>query len=81
MSEKLFKFTVENTKTREKTHFIGQGETIEAALKEGIKNTKDRFRPRDGDGKDAMGIRVELPNGRFVGRSVEDFQGDAPFHK
>lgn len=64
MSLKLFKFTVENTRTAETTNFLGQGHTVEEAFKDGIKNCRTQFRGKnDGKARDELGMMVQTAQG------------------
>lgn len=77
MSVKQFRFSVENTRTRESTAFIGQGETIAEALKDGIKCVEATFRPKsDGQNRGQTGLAVKLANGSVVNRTLREFESD-----
>ena len=80
MSVKQFKFSVENTRTRESTAFIGQGETIAEALKDGMKCVEATFRPKsDGQNRGQIGLAVHLANGSIVNRPLREFESDLAF--
>ena len=80
MSLKLFRFIVENTRTQETARFLGQGENIQDAFKDGTKNCGDAFRPSSSGAKrPENGVAVTLPDGRTVSRRLSEFEGDAPF--
>ncbi len=80
MSLKQFRFTIENTKTRETARFLGQGETVEEAWKDGFKNIQDPFRPSSSGAKrPEHGCAVTLPSGAIVSRTLKEFQGDRPY--
>lgn len=77
MSEKMFRFTVQNMTTKERTQFIGQGETMADALKDGVKNAQSALRPgRAGAGD--MKFAVKTESGHLVNRSVSEFESDVP---
>lgn len=77
---KMFRFSVENMTTREHAKFIGQGESIAAAISDGLKGVQDTFRPKnDGKQRDPMGLAVTLPSGEIVNRKLQDFEGDVPW--
>lgn len=79
MSVKQFKFSVENTRTRESASFIGQGETIAEALKDGMKCVEATFRPKsDGQNRGQTGLAVHLANGEVVNRTLREFESDGP---
>lgn len=77
MSLKHFEFTIRNTRTNETCEFIGQGETIEEAFKDGAKNVIATFRPRDGAKRDEHGISVTLRDGRKTNCTLKVFESDA----
>lgn len=80
MSQKNFRFSIENMATRETTAFIGQGETIADAVKDGLKNVTDSFRPKnDGKSRPENGLAVTLKNGRMVNRTLVQFQSEFAF--
>lgn len=80
MSLKLFEFTVKNTRTKETACFLGQGESIEQAFKEGTKNAGENFRPSTSGAKRPTNtIAVTLPDGRHVCRTLTDFEGDGAY--
>lgn len=80
MSLKLFCFIVENTRTKETARFLGQGDNIQDAFKDGTKNCGDAFRPSSSGAKrPENGIAVTLPDGRAVSRRLSEFEGDTPF--
>lgn len=61
MSLKHFKFWVQNTRTKRTFAFLGQGETVAEAWREGLANTQAIFRARDGKGRE-NGITVRGPD-------------------
>lgn len=80
MSQHLFRFTVEAMSTKETTQFIGQGKTIEEALKDGKTNCQSSFRPKtDGRYNPEFGFMVTLPDGRTVRRTVPEFESSVPY--
>lgn len=80
MSLKMFRFSVENMTTREKTAFIGDGECVLDALKEGMKNTAQTSRFKENDNsRSEVGLAVRLPSGGIVFRKLADFEGDVPW--
>lgn len=77
MSEKMFRFTVENTVTLERAQFIGQGETMLDALKDGVKNAQSAIRPGRAGASD-MKLAVKTRTNLLVQRSVSEFESDTP---
>ncbi len=83
MSLKAFRFEVENVRSGEKTAFIGDGETVESAFKDGIKNVTATFRPSSsGGGRNREhGLGVKAKDGTTVLRTLAEFEAkgdDAP---
>jgi len=80
MSEIQFRFTAENMTTGEKADYIGQGESLEEASKDGLKNLAGTFRPNS-NGRVSTGhgqpntMGVTLPGGRIVFRTLREFEG------
>ena len=80
MSLKLFKFSVENTVTGESCAFLGQGETVADAFKEGSANTSALFRPStSGAKRPEHGVAVTTKDGRKVSRTLKEFESDQPY--
>jgi hypothetical protein len=80
MSLKMWRFKVENMRTGETCGFLGQGETMDAAWKEGLKNCTDAFRPStSGAKRPEHGIGVTTKDGRDVSRTVKEFESDVPY--
>jgi hypothetical protein len=77
MSEKMFRFTVQNLRTKERTSFIGQGVTMEAALKDGVKNATSTRSPGKAHESEMM-IACKNVEGAIANRSVSDFESDTP---
>jgi hypothetical protein len=78
---KMFEFRIRNTKTNEVGSFLGQGETLEGAWKDGTSNVAATFRPKsDGQARGTQGMRVELPNGQTVTRQLKNFEGDEAYN-
>jgi hypothetical protein len=75
MSEKMFRFTVQNLRTKERASFIGQGETMEAALKDGVKNATST-RNAGKAGSTEMMIACKNVEGAIANRRVSDFESD-----
>ncbi len=87
---RMWRFRFENGRTQEFAAFIGQGETVIEAWADGLKGTRDTFRPKqDGRSRESNGLAVLLPPrtgddqaiGRHVARSIESFQGDEPYEQ
>ena len=77
---KMYRFKVQNMRTREVAGFLGQGMDIAEAFKEGLKNCSDPFRPNsNGKKTHEHGIGVTLPDGREVSRTVKEFESDVPY--
>lgn len=79
MSAKPFKFTVENTRTGEKTSFIGDGLSISEAIKDGLKNVDSAFRPKGGSpNQHNHNLAVQTQYG-IKTRSLAEFESDFPY--
>lgn len=79
MSQKLFRFSIENLRTKETTAFIGQGDTIDVAMKDGIKGANTPFRPKnDGKSRPDNGVMVKTSSGATVRRTLAEFESDIP---
>lgn len=81
MSEKMFRFTVQNMTTKERTQFIGQGETMADALKDGVKNAQSASRAGRAGATDLkLAVKVVALDGEefLVNRSVSEFESDTP---
>lgn len=79
MSLKMFKFSVENTRTGESTAFLGQGDSVEVAFKDGVKNVVDPFRPSSsGARRPEHSLAVTTKSGAIVKRTLAEFQSDQP---
>lgn len=84
MSLKMFMFTVTNTRTKESADFLGQGETMEEAWKDGLKILNDTYRANS-NGQTTTGkgqpntMGVQLPDGRRVTRRLKEFEGDETY--
>lgn len=84
MSLKMFEFTAVNTRTKESAAFLGQGETMDEAWKDAVKNLHDKFRANS-NGQTTTGkgqpntMGVLLPNGARVSRTIKEFESDQPF--
>lgn len=77
MSEKFFKFYVENMRTGEKTDFIGQGETMAVAWSDAVKLVNEHFRPSSSGKKtNPHGVHVMTKDGRSVHRTLQEFESD-----
>lgn len=80
MNPRMFRISVQNMPNHEETTFLGQGMTIEEALKDGVKNVQTTFRPKsDGQNRGSLGVMVKLRDGRIVNRTLRDFESDVPF--
>jgi hypothetical protein len=77
MLPKQFKFTVENTRTGESTKFIGQGNSVAEAIKDGLACVEATFRPKnDGKKRDSVSLGVFTKDGQFVKRTLSEFESD-----
>jgi hypothetical protein len=78
MSLKFFEFTILNQRTGQTCAFIGQGEGIEDAFKDGKKNSADAYRANS-SGKETHehGCRVTLKDGRVGVGKLKDFESDS----
>ena len=75
MSLALFRFDVENLSSRERTSFIGQGDTLQEDFAEGLKNVNEPFRPKqDGKFRPPTGLAVRTAAGQVVTRQVKEFE-------
>jgi hypothetical protein len=80
MSLKMFEFTVLNTRTKERTCFLGQGENMGDAWKDGYANIGAPFRHKqDNKPHPPIPLGVVLEDGTRVNRHQKDFEGDKPF--
>jgi hypothetical protein len=80
MSLKMFEFWVKNPVTGEWIHFLGQGERLLAAAKDGIENLEAPFRPKQNGRPQALtSCAVKLRDGRIVGRLLKAFESDRPY--
>jgi hypothetical protein len=80
MSLKMFEFTVLNTRTKEATTFLGQGESMGDAWKDGYANLSAPFRFRqDNQPHPPIPLTVTLPDGKRVERELKAFEGDAGY--
>lgn len=80
MGLKMFKFRIQNTATGEIAAFMGQGENVQDAWKDGTSNVGATFRPKgDGKARASHGVAVTLKDGRIVTRQMKNFEGDEPY--
>lgn len=80
MSLKHWHFTVQNTRTKEAVEFLGQGESMGDAWKDGYGNLSAPFRHKqDGKAHPPIRLAVTLPDGTHVNRELKPFEGDTPF--
>ncbi len=77
MSLKLFQFSVQNMRTKECTRFLGQGVTMEEALKDGVKNAAESHGSGHQRGS-GTGVFVKCADGWVVQRTIGEFEGDEP---
>lgn len=77
MSAHLFKFCAMNMTTKQATQFIGQGETLETAFKDAVKNLNAPYRPKQ-DAKEhpPIPLTVTLQDGSKITRSLQDWESD-----
>lgn len=77
----MYQISVRNPVTRETCVFLGQGESLSAAVKDGIDGVGKVFRPKN-DGKERIPgtCTVILPDGRSVNRTVKAFESETPYH-
>lgn len=66
MSLKQFRFEVTNTRTGEKAAFIGDGETLKAAMADGVSNLQS---------PDAK-MAVKTTQGGVAPRTIAEFESD-----
>jgi hypothetical protein len=78
-AEKMFTFFVMNNRTKEIATFLGQGKTLEAAAADAVETVTGKFGADSSGGGVVLPLNVRLPDGRYVARSIADFEGDAPF--
>ena len=79
MSLALFRFKVDNLSTKETTEFLGQGDTLEEAFKDGVKNCRTQFRGKnDGKARDELGMMVQTAQG-VKHRPLPEFESDKPY--
>lgn len=77
---KLFTFEVENGRTGERMKFIGQGHGMMEALQDALKGADQQFRPKnDGKQRPALGVMAKTLTGKFVNRSLKEFEGDVAY--
>lgn len=77
MSTHLFKFWAMNMATKQATQFLGQGETLDEAWKDAIKNLNAPFRPKqDGRVHPPIPLTVTLQDGSKITRSLQEFERD-----
>lgn len=77
---KLYHFTIRNDRTQETITFYGQGERLDEAFKEGVKNCGDTFRPKnDGKARQPNSCAVTLRGGRRVTRTFSEWESDIPY--
>jgi hypothetical protein len=75
VSQRLFKFSVENLSSGESADFIGQGETVLEALSEGVKNVNATWRPSSSGKKTGShDLMVRTKDGQVVRRSMQEFE-------
>lgn len=80
MSLKMFEFQVKNTRTKETTFFLGQGENMGDAWKDGYANLSAPFRfKQDNKPHPPIQLGVVLEDGSRVNRDLKKFEGDTPF--
>lgn len=73
----MFSFRVTNMRTKESATFLGQGEKMEEAFKDGLKNAADTFRASSsGKIRPENCLACHTPDGRVVQRMVRDFESD-----
>lgn len=77
----MFEICVRNPITQEYARFLGQGETMAAAVKDGLDGVGKVFRPKN-DGKERKPgtLAVVLANGEVVNRTVANFESETPYH-
>lgn len=77
---KMYDFRVTNPVTKETAKFLGQGETLAEALKDGAQNIGHVYRPKTDSRKQIVTtLAVRLPSGQIVNRLVKDFEGETPY--
>ena len=86
MSLKMFTVFVRNDSTKEIASFAGQGETLEAALKDAVATINMPFRPSSNGLQNEhhhkiLPLNVTLPDGRQVSRLKADFESDKPYQE
>lgn len=80
MNPRLYHFTIRNERTGESISFLGQGDKLDDAFKDGVKNCGDTFRPKnDGRQRPPNSCAVTLKNGQRVSRTFSEWDSDKPY--
>lgn len=76
----MYEIFVRNPVTKETAKFLGQGETMQDAVKDGLSVIGKPFRPKqDGKERELTTLGVKLPSGEWVNRSVKRFESETPY--
>ena len=77
---KMYEIWVKNPVTKEMAKFLGQGETMADAVKDGLSLIGKEFRPKQvGKSRESTTLGVRLPDGTWVNRSIKNFESETAY--
>lgn len=77
----MYEIYVKNPVTKETAKFLGQGESMEAAVKDGLSIIGKPYKPKqDGKKYPDTTLGVRLPSGQWVNRLMKDFESETPYN-